>query len=487
MKEEKNKNSVMSGLFWKFLERITAQGVSFIVTIVLARILMPEDYGIVSMVLVFITLANVFVTSGFSSALIQKKDADETDYSTMFYCSFIVSILMYMILYFLSPAIAKFYNNQDLILVLRIFALKLPITSVNSIQHAYVSRNMIFKKFFFSTIIGTIISGIIGIIMAIKGFGVWALIAQYLINSTVDTIVLFITVPWRPKLLFSKEKAKNLMIYGTKVTFAEFISVGYAELKSLIIGKIYTSEDLAYYKRGNQFPDLIINNIDVTIGSVLFPAIANYSDDKVKVKELTRRAIRISSYIIFPMLVGLCVVSKPLIQLLLTDKWLFAVPFMQISCITQMSMPISTANNQAIKALGKGGIFLKMEIIKKTFGLILLFLVMRISVMAIALSAIVYVVFAIVVNIFPNRKLLDYGYKEQFLDLLPFFALSVIMGIMAYSVLFLNLNSFVTLILQCLIGMVVYIGLSYKFKIKEFNFLLNYIKKLFGRKVNEEI
>ncbi len=476
--EEKNiKKQVVSSLFWKFAERICAQGVSFIVTIVLARILMPEDYGIVSMVLVFITLANVFVTSGFSSALIQKKEANEEDFSTMFYCSLVVSIFLYMVLFISAPYIAKFYKNEDLSFVLRILALKLPITAVNSIQHAYVSRHLIFKKFFFSTIIGTILSGGIGILMACKGCGVWALVVQYLVNSIVDTMVLWITVPWRPKALFSAESAKRMMQYGTKVTLAEFISVGYGELRSLIIGRIYTSEDLAYYKRGNQFPDLIITNIDVTIGSVLFPAISNVNDKKEQVKQLTRKAIRISSYIIFPMMIGLLVIAKPLIQLLLTDKWLLAVPFMQISCLTQMAMPISTANNQAIKALGRGDIFLKMEVIKKIFGLILLLLTMRISVLAIAYSAVLYTIVAIMVNIYPNRKLMNYGYKEQMKDLLQCFVIAVIMGIVAYSITYLHLTAMVTIILQIMVGIIVYFGLSYLWKIDEFYTVLDYIQK----------
>lgn len=486
MEEENLKNKVKSSLVWKFAERICAQGTSFFISVMLARILMPEDYGTVSMVLIFITIANVFVTSGLSTALIQKKEATEKDFSTMFYCNLFLSLGLYFLLFVFSPQIAIFYNNQELVDVLRVLALKIPISSINSIQHAYVSRNLIFKKFFFSTLIGTIISGIIGIEMAYKGFGVWALVAQSLISTMMDTLVLSFIVPWKPRLQFSKDSAKELVKFGSKVTIAQLISTGYAELRSLIIGKVYTSEDLAYYKKGNSFPDLVINNVDTTIGSVLFPAMATCNDDKEKVKRLTRRAIRISSYIIFPVMVGLFVVAKPLIRILLTDKWLFAVPFMQISCLTQMMMPISTANNQAIKALGRSDIFLKMEIVKKAIGLILILAVMKISVMAIALSGILYTIVATVVNIYPNKKLMGYGYKEQIGDLFPFALISLVMGIVTYSILYFNLSGVSTIVLQMVLGCLIYFGLSHILKIEEFhelkNVIQNYIRRSHDKK-----
>lgn len=475
MIEKEISSKVKSSLIWKFAERICAQGVSFIISIILARILMPEDYGTVSMVLIFITLANVFITSGLNTALIQKKEASETDFSTMFYCNFILSVILYIILYISAPYIADFYNNIELITILRVLALKLPISSINSIQHAYVSRNLIFKKFFFSTLIGTIISGVIGIEMAYKGFGVWALVAQTLTAPIVNTFILLFIIPWKPKLHFSLKSVKELIGFSSKLTLASLISTGYSELRSLIIGKVYTSEDLAYYKKGNSFPDLIINNVDSTIGSVLFPAMSRYNEDKEKVKELTRKSMRTSSYIIFPILVGLFVVAKPLIKMLLTDKWILAVPFMQINCLSQMSMPISTANNQAIKALGRSDVLLKMETLKKTIGIIIILSVMNISVMAIALSGILYAFIATIVNIYPNKKLMNYGFKEQIADILPFFMMSLVMGLVTYSILFLNLSGISTIVLQVLIGIVIYFGLSYLFKIEEFNLLKNSI------------
>ncbi len=471
-------NKVISGLFWKFMERICAQFVSFFITILLARILMPEDYGIVSMILVFITIADVFVTSGFSSSLIQKKDADEKDFSTMFYLSLISAILIYIILYLLAPYIAKFYEMPNLSLILRVLALKLPIASIHSIQHAYVSKKLIFKKFFFSTLIGTIISGIVGVIMAYKGFGVWALVAQYLTNSFIDTAVLFITVPWRPKLLFSLKNASKMIKYGSKVTAAELISNIYTELRALAIGKLYTSKDLAYYKRGNQFPELIINNIDSSMGSVLFPAISNNNTSKENVKNITRKAIKLSTYLIFPIMAGMFAVSRPLINVLLTEKWAMAIGFMQIQCIVQMTKPISTANNQAIKALGRSDIFLKMEMFKKSIGLVLLFATMKISVKAIAYSMIVYSLIATIINIYPNKKLMNYSIKEQAKDFLPALFISTIMGIICYLFNYLYIPNIVILLLQIIVGINIYVILSHVFQLEAYKTLVNYVREI---------
>ena len=229
------KLKTISGLFWRFGERITAQIISFVVSIVLARILMPEQYGIVAIVTIFINLANVFVTSGLGTSLVQKKEADELDFSTMFWASIIFSLMIYTVIFIVSPLIAKIYNNELLTIVLRVMGLKIPIAAINSIQQAYVQREMIFKKFFFSTIIGTIISAFVGIWMALNNFGVWSLVGQYLTNSIIDTVVLAITVKWRPHLVFSIERFKKLFSYGWKIMESSFIGTAFDQFRGLII------------------------------------------------------------------------------------------------------------------------------------------------------------------------------------------------------------------------------------------------------------
>ncbi len=480
------KAKAVSGLIWKFAERWSAQIVSFVVSIILARMLMPAQYGEVAMILVFINIADVFVSDGFSTALIQKKDADKTDFSTMFYCSLAISILLYGILFACAPLIAGFYNNQNLIWLLRIFSLKLPIAAINSIQHAYVSRHMLFKKFFFSTIIGTITSGAVGIAMAYFGCGTWALIAQYLVNSVMDTAILFITIEWRPTRDFSKTSAKRLLSYGWKITLGSLLNSVYNECRSLVIGKKYTSDDLAYYNKGKQFPTLFTTNVNSAIGSVTFPLISDYSDDPPMMKKIARQSMQLTSYVTFPLMLGLMAVSKPLIIILLTEKWLIAVWFLRIACIGEMLQPINTVNLQMVKASGRSDMFLKMELIKKLTGVGMVLIAMHFGVKAIAISDICAVIFANLVNAVPNKKLVGYGCLEQLKDLLPNMLCAGVMCAAAFSVGLLGLNVYFTIILQVLVGAAVYLLLSVIFKIKSFYTLIDLIKEKLSRPKEEE-
>lgn len=470
------KLTVLSNLIWKFAERIGAQLVTFVVQTILARILMPEEYGIIAMVNVFITIANVFVVSGLSSSLIQKKNADELDFSSMFYFSIAFSLVIYGIVYFAAPYIGKFYNSTELILVLRIMALQIIIAAIKNVQGAYVSRHMQFKKFFFSTLGGTLFSGAIGIIMALKGAGVWALVVQYLSNSIIDTTILFFTVKWKPKLMFSLSRVKTLYSYGWKLLGASLLDTTYNQLRALIIGKLYSSADLAYYNRGRNFPMLITNNINASIDSVLFPAMSSQQDERAQLKGMVRRSIKTSSYILWPMLIGLAAVGDTLIRLLLTDKWVECVPFLQIACVSYMFMPIHTANLQAIKATGRSGLFFKMEIIKKGIGIILILISFRISVMAIALSSLVQTAIACIVNTLPNRKYLGYRYRDQFFDLLPAFLLSFSMGIIVYLMTYIPCMLIIKLFLQVVVGGIYYIAASRLFKVESFKYIFDIIE-----------
>ena len=278
-------NKVLSGLFWKFGERISAQLVTFIVSIVLARLLSPDDYGNIALVTVFITIANVFVVNGFGSALIQKQEADNVDFSSVFYANIVFSCILYVIIFLVSPVVADFYASPILCPVLRVLGLRIPVAAINSVQQAYVSRHMLFKKFFFSTLFGTLLSGVVGCVMAYMGFGIWALVAQYLVNTSVDTIVLWFTVRWRPDFVFSFSRVKVLLSYGWKLLLSGLLDTGYTQLRSLIIGKKYTSADLAYYNRGQQYPQLVVTNINTSISSVLFPAISKCQDDLSRVND----------------------------------------------------------------------------------------------------------------------------------------------------------------------------------------------------------
>lgn len=466
-----SKNYVLSNFIWRFAERCGAQVVSFIVSVVLARILAPEDYGMIALVTVFTAILQVFVDSGLGTALIQKKDADDLDFSSVFFFNFAVCIILYLGLFIAAPFIACFYGNGDLTSVIRVIGLTIVVSGVKGIQQSYVSRNMMFKRFFFSTLGGTIFSAFLGIGMAYAGAGVWALVAQQLSNTMIDTLILWITVKWRPKLKFSWNRLKGLLNYGWKLLVSALLDTVYNNLRSLIIGKIYTSSDLAYYNQGDKFPNVIVTNINTSIDSVLLPTMSSVQDDRKRVKEMTRRAMKTSVYIMAPLMMGLAFCATPIVRLVLTDKWLPCVPFLQVFCITYMFWPVHTANLNAIKALGRSDLFLKLEIVKKIVGLIALFATMNISVKAMAYSLLVVSVLGQIINSWPNRKLLNYGYLEQLKDILPGIIIAVCMGACVCCVHFIGLSDVLTLCIQIPLGMVIYILLSKILKMESYQYL----------------
>ena len=477
---------ILSNFMWRFVERCGAQGVTFVVSIVLARLLEPSVYGTIALVTVFTTIMQVFVDSGMANALIQKKDADDLDFSTVFYFNLVVCITLYIVMFFCAPLIAGFYQMYELVPVIRVLSLILIISGVKNVQQAYVSRNMLFKRFFFATLGGTIGAAIVGIIMAYNGFGVWALVAQMLFNTLVDTIILWITVKWRPKKMFSFERLKTLFSYGWKLLASALIDTVYTDLRQLIIGKIYTKEDLGHYNQADKFPKVIVSNINSSIDSVLLPTLSKAQDDPTSVKSMTRRAIKTSSYIMMPLMVGLAVCAEQLVSLVLTDMWLPCVPYLRLFCFTYAFYPVHTANLNAIKAMGRSDLFLKLEIIKKIVGLIALVATMWISVMAMAYSLLATSVASQIINSWPNKKLMNYSYLEQLKDMLPQIILSVIMGILVYCIQFLGFNNVITLIIQFIFGTTFYFIISKIMHIESFVYILSMLKPILSKFKKEE-
>ena len=464
------KRMTISNLVWRFAERCGAQGITFIVSIVLARLLEPTDYGLISLVTIFTAVLQVFVDSGLGTALVQKKNADDLDFSTVFYCNVAFCCVLYGILFLTAPLIASFYNNEELLLVIRVLGLTIVISGLKGIQQAYVSRHLIFKRFFFATSGGTIGAAVIGIFMAYQGYGVWALVAQQLSNMTVDTVILWITVRWRPKKLFSFKRLKGLFSYGWKLLISSLIDAVYNDMRQLIIGKVYSSADLAYYNRGKQFPQVIVQNVNASIDSVLLPIMSSSQDDKARIKVMTRRSIMLSSYIMWPMMFGLMAVGRNLIQILLTDKWMMCLPFLYIFCFGQGLMPLQTANLNAIKSLGRSDLYLKMEIIKKSVGLTIVLVTMNINVFAIAVGSVCYSVFASIVNAFPNKSLIGYSYREQIRDIFPPLGLSIVMALIIHNLSFRFIPITVQLFIQIIIGIAIYFLGSILFKLESFLF-----------------
>ena len=410
------------------------------------------------------------------NALIQKKNADDLDFSSVFYFNMAMCLVLYGLMFVAAPFIADFYNMPDLTPIIRVLSLMLVVSGVRNIQQAYVSRHLMFKRFFYATLGGTVMAAVIGIGMADKGFGVWAVVAQQLCRATSAAVILWLTVKWRPKLMFSFERLKGLFSYGWKLLISALIDVGYNNLRKLIIGKLYTASDLSFYDRASYFPRFIVGNINTSIDSVLLPTMSAEQDDKSRVRAMTRRAIKTSTYLMMPCMVGLAVCAEPVVRLILTEKWLPCVPFLRIFCFTYAFYPIHTANLNAIKALGRSDLFLKLEILKKIVGLTAILSTMWISVLAMAYSALVTSILFQIINSWPNRKLLDYKYGDQFKDMLPQILLSLGMGAVVYCVSFIGLGDIPTLLIQIPLGGVLYIAGSKLFKIDSFEYLLSILK-----------
>ena len=479
MNNHQKSGKLAENLLWKYLERISAQIVSMVVTIILARLLDPSHYGQVAMVMIFITIANVFVSDGFGSALIQKENVDALDFFSVLYFNIGFSLLLYLFIYSIAPYISSFYGEgyETMTPVLRVLGFRIILTAINSVQQAYIAKKMIFKKFFIATLTGTIISAFVGIWMAYLGYGVWALVAQYLTNTTVDTVFLYFSIGIKPKLIFSIDRLKRLVPFGTKILSVNLLITLFEEFKSLLIGKIYSSQDLGFFEKGKQFPNIIINNISATLSSVLFPKMANDQYDKKLVKSTMKISIRNSSFLLCPMMVGLAAVSKSFVEIVLTEKWLPCVPILRAFCVAYMFMPIHSVNMQAVKALGEGKIFFMIELVKKIIELVVLLISIRYGVFEVAIGVAICNTIFVFINAYPNGKLLNYGIFEQFTDIMPGLVMSIIMGFVVFSIGFIPLDKRVLLIIQIIIGVTVYILLSLITKNKELISLLGALKK----------
>ena len=476
-----NKQSVINNFFWRFMERCGAQGVTFVVSIILARLLDPSVYGTVALVSVFMLIMQVFVDSGMGNALIQKKDTDDLDFSSVFWFNIAMCTLLYLIMFFAAPFISSFYGIPELTLIVRVMSLMLIISGMKNIQQAYVSRHMMFRIFFFTTLGGTVIAAIVGIAMAYMGFGVWALVAQMLVNAFVDTVILWITVKWRPKTIFSMSRLKGLFSYGWKLLISSVLDTVYNELRQLIIGKIYTPADLAQFNQGQKFPQFTVVNINASIDSVLLPTMSKAQDNPAAIRSMTRRAIKTSTYLMMPFMVGLAVCAEPAVRLIITDKWLPCVPYLRIFCFSFAFYPIHTANLNAIKAMGRSDLFLILEILKKVVGLTAILSTMWISVMAMAYSMIFTSVICQIINAWPNKKLLGYSYLNQVADMLPQIGMSLAMGVAVYGVQFFGMNDILTLCVQVPLGMLLYWAMSKVFRVESYTYVIGTAKEFLGK------
>ncbi|MBP3650379.1 MAG: lipopolysaccharide biosynthesis protein [Clostridia bacterium] len=481
---ENRSGKAASSLLFKLMESFGMQGIAFVVGLVLARRLDAADYGVLGMLMVVIAFSQVFVQSGLNTALIQKKDTDEEDFSSVFWFSLGVALVLYLVLFTCAPLIASLMNRPELAPALRVLALILIPGALVSIQGAAVARQMLFRKMMLCSLIATVLSGAVGIAMAYAGMRYWALVAQQLTNQVTLAVLLLLFVPWKPTLRFSWQRVSGLLRYGWKLLVSSILDTGYMNLRSLVIGLKYNDAALGNFTRGKQFPELVMNAVNGSIQSVMLPVLSEEQDDIPRMKQMMRRSVKASSFVVLPLMAGLAAVAAPMVTLLIGDKWLPCVPFLQICCIDFAFYPIHTANLQAINAMGRSDVFLKLELIKKSYGVAILLIALFCfdTSLAIAWGAAISTLLSAFVNASPNRKLLNYGYLEQMKDILPSVLCALAMFAAVWAMNVLPLPPIALLPLQVIAGVVIYAALALLTRNDSLPYLLE-----MGRKVVRKV
>lgn len=483
MSNKLNKSEVASNMAWRFADKWGTQLITLVISTVIARILDPSDFGVIAIVNTFINIFAVFTDCGLSDSLIQKKDADDLDYSTAFFANIALCLVVYLALFICAPFIANFYAMDNLTTYIRFASLTIIISAYKNIQHAYVAKHFLFKKYFFASIIGTIGAGIIGIIMAIKGYSVWALIVSNLFDTLVDTLFCAFTIDWKPKLMFSFERLKTLFGFGSKMLLVNLFERIYNKMYQIIVGKVYSTEELAYFDKADNVSNKLTNNIDYTIDSVLFPTMSSVQNDKEELKKLTKRVLKLNTYVIYPLLFGLLAVSEPFIETIFTAKWLPAVSYLEIFCLIRLTLPINTINNGVIKAVGKSGQHLKQQTIIKIISIVILVVTVNMGTLQMTIGLLISSIIGNIIVMYPNKQIIDYGIKEQLLDILPSLLLSIIMCLTVKGIGFvIKTSPLILLIIEVLIGMTTYVLLSIVSKNESFKYLLEFIKERIWKK-----
>lgn len=478
MENKKLKAIVIIGLLWRVGEQFGTQIIQFVTQLVLARILMPGDYGVISIITVFITISQVFVDSGFGQALVQNKKIDNVDLSSVFFANLAVALMAYIIIFASAPIIAGFYKEPIIKYVLRAQGIVIIINALNVVQNSVMIRNMQFKKSFMGSGIGTLTQGIVGIILAVMNLGVWALTFSQIARSIVITIVLWKTVKWKFQFNFSAKRMRELFKYGSGILISNLVNTIFVNLQTLIVGKKFNSENLGFYTRGEQFPQLVSNNITMPLSAVLFPTMTKLQDNRKELKNVMQRIIVMGSYFTFPLMTILAIVAKPIVLLLLTEKWLPCVPFLQLACIKFAFSPIHDANLQAITAIGKSVIFMKLSIVKNVITLMILFISINFGIFAVAVGGVVASLLSIFIDIAPNIKIISYSLKDQLHDLLPNMILAGLVGLITYSIGYIGLSEYLTGFLQIGTYGLLYIVFSKMLRMKGLNESLKILVEL---------
>lgn len=467
-------------MFWKLLERGGSQLVQLVVQIVMVRLLAPEQFGALAIMLVFINVGNVIVQSGLNTALVQSPEVDTDDCSTVFWLSLGVSAILYAAVFLCAPLVAEFYSMGSIVWPLRVLALILIINSFNAVQVAIVQRALEFRKVFNATIASVFLSGVVGIASALAGTGLWALVAQQLSYQVCNCAVLAFQVRWRPRFAFKARRARELFSFGWKLLASGLLDQGYQSLSDLVIGRQFSASQLGLVSQGKKYPQAIGSMLDGAIQPVMLSAVAHVQDDVAYVKRLVRRALKTSTYLIVPCMALFALVAEPVVRQLFGEQWLPAAPFLQMYCFIYALLPIHTSNLQAFTGMGRSDLFLKLEFVKKAYGVAFILIgafVFR-DVYVLVGSYMLTSVISTFVNAWPNRKVIGYSYLEQVRDICPAFALAAVSATVAFPIGLLALPDIATILLQAAAMAACYLGLSKLFKVEALDYLLSTAKEV---------
>lgn len=471
------KKDTTNGAFWSLIERFGTQGVQFLVMLVMARLLSPNDYGVVGLLVVFVSIAQAFVDGGFSQALIRKKDRTEIDNSTVFYFNIVVSVVIYLIFYLFAPYVSVFYNMPTLTPFMRVICLSIIINAFGVVQRALFNANIDFKAQAKASLIAIVISGAIGISLALQGFGPWALVWQQLSNLIVNTLFLWIYSEWRPLLAYSWKSFNELFSFGSKLLATSLLNAIYNNIQTIVIGKLYSAKSLGLYSRAAHFADLPSQQFTSVFMRVTFPVLCKVQDDMERLTSVYRRMLRVSAYIVFPLLIGMAAVAHPMIEVFIGKQWIECAYMLQIICFAEMWYPIHAINLDILQVSGRSDLFLKIEIYKKIVSLSLLALSAPFGIIAMCYSNLLSSLICLYINTYYSSKILGISLLSQLKDLFPTITLAIIMFAIVQIIIFFIPNVFVQLIVGIIVGVVVYVSLSYILRFQEFNELVSLRKK----------
>lgn len=462
-------NKAINGLFWSFFERIGQQGIQFLITIILARLLLPEQFGLIAMLTIFMAVAQSFVDSGFGSALIQKQDASHLDECSIFYFNIMVGCMVAGLLFLSAPWIAAFYRIPLLTPLARVLSLNLIINAFGVVHTALITKRIDFKAQMKVSVVAGILSGSIGIAMAYRGYGVWSLVAQSIASNLFRTALLWFFLPWRPSWMFSWVSLRSMFSFGSKLLYSGLLDTIYNNLYLVVIGKMFSATELGYYTRAAQtqlFPSAILSS---TVNRVTFPVFSSMQDDMARLKRATRKALSSLAMFNFPLMIGLAVVAKPLVLVLLTDKWLPCVPYLQLLCVVGLLYPLHVINLNVLMAQGRSDLFFRLEIYKKATITAAIFLTARWGIIAMIYGQIATSILAYYMNSYYTGKLISYPPSEQIKDFFPLLFLASLMGFGVFLAGYLPLHNNLALLLsQVSIGIILYISLCSFAKLSSF-------------------